>query len=513
MPVSRYSCWFIVALLVSTGCQSALWMKPASTDILQADLPREGSLVADEKPEPVVPALQEATSFADPNSFAASAEAAPDAPAKSENKAPVTNDAVLQELQTIGAVDPMAAQKLVERLQTTKTSLRPLVAQQFRASWQYHRELTGQLPPATLQAGVQSQPGGMQAAAISTGLVNATQAAAFDASDYNPADFATLMAGASSATAMPVSNGMSSRLPSPASKPQSFEPATTEPRSAAESIAAKGDMPKEADLLPQNQSQPSAGVKHASYADELKDNLAGRPPAPREWNEAVSQAIVQLENATAKDPHTTAEAYRHVRLRLMQLVAGEKMEALEPIPGLTPTEQSYWSNQLFTIATLLDHTDVGDDAQRASLAGDQLAAASAKLGELATLSVRNLTFCKQVYGFGDFDRKSPAKFKLGDQVTLYAEIENFRSESTEKGYHTALATSYEVLDKHGNRVEQGEFDVVDDYCGRTRRDFYIEYTFALPKRIYPNQYQLKLIIRDRLSGKIGHSVVDFEIAE
>lgn len=507
MLVARHIRLILFALLVASGCQSALWMKPASTDLLHAEA-REGSLVEGENLEPAVPALNDATSFADPNSFAASS--VPEA-AKSTNDAPVTNDLVLQELQTIGAIDPVAAQKLVERLQTTKTSLRPLVAQQFRASWQYHRELTGQLPPAMPQTG---QPTGTPAA-VSTGLVNATTAAAFDPSSYNPADFATLMTGVSAAGVLPGGNGVASQPTPKASEPERAEPPTEEPRSAAESLAAKDNKQAKAGATPPPAGPTPSAVKQASYTGEAKPAATEENSSqqPLEWNEAVSQAILQLESATAADPRTTAEAYHHVRLRLMQLVAGEKMEALEPIPGLTPTEQSYWSNQLFTIATLLDHQDVGDDAQRASLAGDQLAAASAKLGELATLSVRNLTFCKQVYGFGDVEKKTPSKFKLGDQVTLYAEIENFRSESTEKGYHTAIATSYEVLDKHGNRVEQGEFDVVDDYCNRIRRDFYIEYTFALPKRIYPNQYQLKLIIRDRLSGKIGHSLVDFEIAE
>ena len=98
-------------------------------------------------------------------------------------------------------------------------------------------------------------------------------------------------------------------------------------------------------------------------------------------------------------------------------------------------------------------------------------------------------------------------------MTLYAEIDNFRSESTERGYHTSLATSYEVLDQAGNRVEGGEFANVDDYCRNKRNDFYIEYTFQLPSRIYASNYQLRLLIRDRLSGKIGKATADFEIHE
>lgn len=234
---------------------------------------------------------------------------------------------------------------------------------------------------------------------------------------------------------------------------------------------------------------------------------------PRDWQEALEQTIKQLAGDSVADPRNTAEAYQHVRLRLLHLAAGQREQALEPIPGLTPTEQTYWSNQLFAIATLLDHDEQPDDERRASLAAAQLTEASAKLGELSTLSLRNLAFCSKVYGYGDFEKQPDNHFQPGESVTLYAEIDNFRSESTEKGYHTSLATSYEVLDQSGNRVEGGEFANVEDYCINKRNDFYIEYTFQLPSRIYASTYQLRLLIRDRLSGKIGKSTTDFQIEE
>ncbi len=245
--------------------------------------------------------------------------------------------------------------------------------------------------------------------------------------------------------------------------------------------------------------------------------VASRSAAEATWQVALEEATASLTAATSNDPHNTQEAYQHARLRLLQLVAGNKGAALEPIPGLTPTEQSYWSNQLFALSTLLDHDAQADDEKRAALAGSQLADAVTQLSELSALSVRNLTFCKKVYGYGDYEilKESNGKtvFKPGQAVTLYAEMDNFRSESTEKGYHTSLATSYEVLDQNGHRVEGGEFATVDDYCQRHRHDFYIEYTFELPKRIYPSGYQIRLMIRDRLSGKIGKATVDFEIEE
>ena len=138
--------------------------------------------------------------------------------------------------------------------------------------------------------------------------------------------------------------------------------------------------------------------------------------------------------------------------------------------------------------------------------------ARAALSELATLQIRNLAFVKSVDGFGAYEPLTTKRFQPGDQVVLYAEVENFRSESGEDGYRTALATSYQVVDKTGRRVEGGQFPEISDTCRSRRRDFHMQYGVALPKRIYPGEYELELIITDQQSGKIGRTSLPFEIA-
>ena len=139
--------------------------------------------------------------------------------------------------------------------------------------------------------------------------------------------------------------------------------------------------------------------------------------------------------------------------------------------------------------------------------------ARAKLAELATLQIRNLTFVDSVDSYGVFERRKTREFRPGDPVTLYAEVENFRSDSTKEGYRTALATSYEVVDANGQRVDGRQFPEVEDVCQNQRRDFHMQYGVALPTRIYPGEYQLRLIVTDQLSHKIGQASVPFVIVE
>jgi hypothetical protein len=99
----------------------------------------------------------------------------------------------------------------------------------------------------------------------------------------------------------------------------------------------------------------------------------------------------------------------------------------------------------------------------------------------------------------------------GQQVTVYVEVENYRSTATEKGYRTSLGSSYEIVTEEGTRVGGGEIPDVEDFCRSRRRDFHIQYGLTLPDSIGPGKYRLQLVIKDRQSDKIGHASGSFEI--
>ena len=232
-----------------------------------------------------------------------------------------------------------------------------------------------------------------------------------------------------------------------------------------------------------------------------------------DWQVHLQSAIQNLEGSVQPTPGSTAEVNQHMRLRLLQLLAGNEESALQSIPGATAPQQDYWNKQLFAISTFLDGKRQPDDRRRAAGSLMHLDQARAKLSELATLEVRKLTFVDSVDGYGTYELHEETKFRPGDQVTLYAEIENFSSESTKEGYRTRLATSYEVVDKNGKRVDSAQFPEVEDVCQNPRRDFHMQYTVTLPTRIYPEQYEIRLIVTDQQSHKIGQASVPFEIFE
>ena len=240
-------------------------------------------------------------------------------------------------------------------------------------------------------------------------------------------------------------------------------------------------------------------------------NIAIHNDAERETY--LDRAIAQLEQSVTDEPGNVDDIHEQMRLRLLYLLADRHDDALRPISGATPAQQDYWLKQLFAITTFLDNKTQPDIKQRAAAALAHLSEALSTLSELAKLQVSNLSFVSSVNGFGDYEPQNKTEFKPGEQVTLYAEVENFRSESTEKGYRTTLGTSYQVVDKNGHRVDGGQFPEVVDLCKNRRRDFHIQYGIALPTRIYAGTYELQLIVTDNQTGKFGQATLDFEIVE
>lgn len=230
-----------------------------------------------------------------------------------------------------------------------------------------------------------------------------------------------------------------------------------------------------------------------------------------DWQASLDEAILALAGETRGEPRTPGDAARQARLRLLQLVAGDREQALKPIAGLGVAEQDFWSAELFGLSTWLDDRRLTEPDERAAAAHKHLSKAVGKLGEASMLVVRGLEFCTEVSSYGIYTPFKTAEFEPNQQVLLYAEVENFKCEETEAGWHTSLRGSYGIVDSQGRRVAAADFAPTEETCRNPRRDFFIAFLLRLPDRIYPGDYTLKLTVVDRLGEKIAESTIDFAI--
>jgi hypothetical protein len=386
---------------------------------------------------------------------------------------------VLDKLQEVRDIDPAAEQVLLRQLRTTPTESWPLVAEQFRASLAYREQLKAASTTPSEQA-EPVVPAGILSRPLSTsGAQPHGEAVGFQADVTINADEST--------------------------RQQPTAPPWGDDAQAHQAVAMRATPPDASSVFQAGYS----GVGDAGDALPTEDRKGDE--IGRDWQQWLKLAEDDLSQRVAPSPTTTAEVHQHVSLRILRLLTGETEKALEPIPHIAPMEQDYWSRQLFALATYLDHHSLPDDKRRAAASVTHLDEAAGYLRELGSLSIRNLSFCKKVFGYGAVEPYPVDSFSPGEHVSLYVEVENFHSQPTEKGFCTSLGSTYEITNQEGARVGGGEVPDVNDCCRSRRRDFHIEYGLTLPEKLAPGRYQLQLVIKDRQSDKIGHSTAAFEI--
>lgn len=454
---------------------------------------------------------------------------------------PITASAdVLQQLQEIREIDPAAERQLLADLKDAKPENHVMMINTFRTALAYRQQLAdrertafaGETPENEFDVATQRMRGNAPPTQPKIQRVSATVDASQNA---HPADHAHHAAPPSPAAA----NWPPAQFPQAGMNADpNFSPATHDAPAAPQTPATVRPMPPAATLgsLPPTSdelNEPDAAEVAIASDDQplpsqpLTTSAAALPnstpqspltpivadAAPGDWHAQLNATIADLQQTVAPKPTTVAELHDHMRLRTLQLLAGNEKDAYSPIPGASPAQQDFWSKQLFAISAYLSATTQLDEKQRAVAALAPLDEARSRLSELASLRVRNITFVDKVDGFGAYEPSKVTTFRPGQKVMLYAEVENFTSNASEQGYATSLGTSFKVLNESGRLVDGKQFPDVQDQCRNRRRDFHMQYELALPERIYPGPYEIELTITDHNSGKLGQATLSFEIVD
>ena len=441
--------------------------------------PAARAQVADAKPVDALPTLEPPIVVAPPDPRSPPAPTQNAAPLPDGGADPRQLAALIDEVQSLGALDPEAQRALLNNLKQCDPKLWPQMVRQFKAALSYRKQMAATPQGATKPDS--SIPTATLVSAVATLADNAT------ASSQNPAERNPPKQIAPSKTDTPPADAK------PAKPIATVVTNSAAPDAKSEKSAAK----------PVFQSAAAAAIAPAAAAPASS--------TPDAWQSQLTASILELESQNAGGGTTPADIERQINLRLLYLAAGRRDDAMRPISGMSPEQQQFWTKELFGLATYRDAAKEPDLQRRATEAAMHLREAAAQLGDLAAPVVRNLAFCKEVTSFGVYKKFPNYEFASGDEALLYCELENLKAAATDRGYHTAVKGTYAVLDGHGTRIAEQEFPVSDDFCANPRRDFFILYHIWIPKQIAAGPYTLQLTIEDTQSNKIGQSTVTFRV--
>lgn len=472
------------------GCSSSPWSKKetVSTTPLPQTTPPATS------PAPATPAATPApVAVPPPAPPAPQAAASPPVPPEGQSI-----ESILAEIRQSQSLDARAEEELVRNLRATPPNLWPLVVQQFRAALAYRRqtqerERTAQ--PAQLASGIEPphpQPIEDQAAAYHHP----------EPRDATPPT-APFPSREPAAPSFNRDDRKTAALVVPLPDPAAVTPLPA-PRAPEEPVRDRATPPTVAAKI------VSAPASNATPPERPKDAPA-EPRASGDWHTSLNDTIRQLETRVQASPQSPEEIADQARLRMLYLANGRRDDAMRPIPTLSNSMQDFWSKEFCGLAVMLDSQRNSEPTRRAGEAQQHLSEAVMRLRETAPLIVRNLAFVTDVQSYGSFKPFDKYAFRPGQRVLLYAEVENFKIKESSRGYHTALQSTYQIIDSRGQRVTDHDFGTNEEHCQNPRRDFYIGYDFVMPKQIPAGKYVLQLTVTDLNGDKIGQSSVDFTI--
>lgn len=382
-----------------------------------------------------------------------------------------------QAVRDIPGLDPAVQAQLIENLKQTPPEMWPQILQSFRAAAAAKAPRREPATASALPTPAQTLDGATPPGTVKEGSGLAEHA-------YDPRETPPARAAANPVT-----------------------PRTSAAQSLASAFAAGGDPHAALAALaelndPLDETAPVQQVNYEETSQSASDPL-----------QAIDAAIRELEQPNASAAGSNQAARRQIELRLLYLAAGRRDDALRPILGMTTAEQEYWSSQLYALSTWLDTERIPAADRRASETLVQLDRARAKLAEIGALQVRNPQLCTRVDGYGAFTKFKEDVFKPKQEVVLYVELENFRSDATDTGFRTALVSRYRILDAQGREVVMHEFPTIEETCQNRRRDYYVSFRVQLPARIYDGRHTLQLTVEDTLGKKVGQTSIEFTIKE
>ncbi len=242
-------------------------------------------------------------------------------------------------------------------------------------------------------------------------------------------------------------------------------------------------------------------------------------PGAKLWEEELHKLVSLMEaeasasGSAGSGSLTRNELRQQVALRMLYLVNDQKQLAMQPIPGLQPADQEFWTSIFWGLSNYLNEEGI-NPSQRSTMTIEQLRSATHYLQISAKLQLRNVSFCSRINGFGNFEPIDATQLTPGEPVLIYCDVRNFQSESSDQNdFITKLRSSVEIYqgDLNGQLVDRSSFPATEDRCQSIRTDYYNSYRIDLPAHLSSGQHVLKLTIYDEFSGKSATETISFTV--
>ncbi len=273
-------------------------------------------------------------------------------------------------------------------------------------------------------------------------------------------------------------------------------------------------------FFPENTPNHDPAIQLVTHTEEIANDRSSSEKAPSDiaplsptgdhvpavtpWKDQLGNLVATLEAQTTAANFETlpAESQSQITMSL------ELMRALQAIPNrdtTTAAQQSEWSRKqaavLRELLPALIQTETGidatADASQIKSTLQRLNTAVATLSNVSDLQLLNASFCTRIKGYGQVTQAKNSRFRAGQRLLVYCEVENFVSHQLDSDtkFETRLLGTYSIYNDKHEVVQTVEFPEVVDAANTRRRDFFIHLPVTI-EELPSGNYTLQVNVID-----------------
>lgn len=128
-----------------------------------------------------------------------------------------------------------------------------------------------------------------------------------------------------------------------------------------------------------------------------------------------------------------------------------------------------------------------------------------------TLAIDNASFASRVQGWGVLERFATDRFRPGQDVIVYFELDGLSAGESAAGHTTCIDAVLRLVAEDGSTVHEWSFEPIAETCRAQRRDYFARYVVKIPAKVAAGPHRVALVVTDTLSGVVAEHSLPLEI--
>jgi len=205
-----------------------------------------------------------------------------------------------------------------------------------------------------------------------------------------------------------------------------------------------------------------------------------------------------------------------VFLEILDSIDGDNRSLVSLVGKIKDLKASLPPHHYDALRTVISQTKI--DGSSGQQLDDLFRQALDVVSETSDLGIKKAAICNEVTGFGKFKQFENNRFRPGDEVLIYCEIENFSTENIDgedgEVHQCEFNAQIQFVNDKGETDHVQSLAKITDQSKSNRRDFYILFQIRIPD-LENGDHSLQVQIQDKVGHKTARldQPIRFQIAK